>query len=87
MHWKLRTISSPRLMKLPLQLPRNPVRTLPTSPFFAFPLTKFTVPSVCHPYDLEEADLLAPSWSFNIIISVQFALILTATALSLYDYF
>jgi hypothetical protein len=73
-------------MKLPLQLPRNVVRTLPTSPLFAFPLTKFTVPSVYRPYALEEAELLALSWSFNIIISVQFVLILTATALSLYDY-
>ncbi|KAJ7880828.1 hypothetical protein B0H13DRAFT_2345435 [Mycena leptocephala] len=33
----------------------------------------------------EEAELLAPSRSFNIVIAVQFVLIFTATALSLYD--
>ncbi|KAJ7794401.1 hypothetical protein B0H13DRAFT_2512498 [Mycena leptocephala] len=35
----------------------------------------------------EEAEPLAPSWSLNIIMTIQFVLILTATALSLYDYF
>ncbi|KAJ7868322.1 hypothetical protein B0H13DRAFT_2351472 [Mycena leptocephala] len=36
---------------------------------------------------LEEAEPLTPSWSLNIIMTIQFVLILTATALSLYDYF
>jgi hypothetical protein len=35
----------------------------------------------------EEAELLAPSWSLNIIMTVQFVFILTATVLSIYDYF
>jgi hypothetical protein len=34
----------------------------------------------------EEAELLTPSRRFNIIMSVQLVLILTATALSLYEY-
>ncbi|KAJ7135933.1 hypothetical protein C8R44DRAFT_769307, partial [Mycena epipterygia] len=46
-----------------------------------------SMPSSYRCYTLEEAEMLAPSRSFNIVMAVQFVLILTATALWLYDYF
>jgi hypothetical protein len=36
---------------------------------------------------LEEVEMLAPSQTFNIVMAVHFVFILTATALSLYEYF
>jgi hypothetical protein len=48
---------------------------------------QFTVPNGRQCCALEEAELLAPSRNFNIVIAVQVVLILVATALSLYDYF
>jgi hypothetical protein len=36
---------------------------------------------------LEEVEMLAPSRSFSVVMAVQFVLILTAIALSMYDYF
>jgi hypothetical protein len=50
------------------------------------PLTKFTVRSGYQCSPLEEVELLTPSRRFNIIMSAQLILILTATALSLYEY-
>jgi hypothetical protein len=57
------------------------------SPSFASPLTKLAGPSVYKCCALEEAELLAPSWSLNIAMAVQVVLIFIATGLPLYDYF
>ncbi|KAJ7790167.1 hypothetical protein B0H13DRAFT_2394661 [Mycena leptocephala] len=60
---------------------------IPTANESPSPVPEQSLPSGSQCCALKEAELLTPSQSLNITMSVQFVFILTATALSLYDYF
>jgi hypothetical protein len=81
------TTTATQLMNIPLQSPRNLVRTLQNESILHIFSNQIIAPSGNQCSPMEEAELVTPSRSFNIVMAVQFALILVATAFSMYDYF
>jgi hypothetical protein len=74
-------------MRVTLKFPTYLVRTPNNESIPRLPLAIIPVASVHQCCTIEGSELSASSLSFNIVMVLQFLLILTATALSLHDYF